>query len=403
MEPLAICFWMCAALVGYTYLGYPLLLWLACRWGGRPHRIAPTPNSLSIVVAVHNEEGNLARRLNELILLLRQSGQSGEIVVVSDGSTDGTAEIARGFAPHGVRLLELAEKQGKAVALSTGCAAALGDILLFADVRQRWAEDALERLSENFADPRVGAVSGALMLEAASGTLAGVGLYWRFEKWLRVTEGRLFAQVGVTGAISACRRSLFKPVPPGTILDDVYWPMRVVLQGYRVVHDERAQAFDRLPDSPRDEFRRKVRTLAGNFQLLGRLPATVFLPWKNRVWWQWLSHKLLRLVVPWALLGLLFCSVLLPGSFYRAALLAQVGAYACALLGLVPAVGRRFRLLGTAASFLMLNGAAWLSFWVWITGRAGQSWQKVQYQQAVGAAERKMEGATAPHASAGRI
>src|SRR5207248_2251639 len=133
-----------------------------------------------------------------------------------------------------------------------------------------------------FADPEVGAVSGDLTLTSA-GVLGGVGLYWRFEKWLRKKESRLWAQVGVSGSISAVRRKLFRPIPRGTILDDVYWPMQVVLQGYRVVHDSEACAFDRLPPRPGDEFRRKVRTLAGNIQLLTLLPA-LLLPWRNPVW-----------------------------------------------------------------------------------------------------------------------
>src|SRR5205807_869445 len=109
--------------------------------------------------------------------------------------------------------------------------------------------------------------SGDLDITSAGGTMAGVSLYWRFEKWLRRQESAIGSQVGVTGAISVCRRELFQPVPEGTILDDVYWPVGVALAGYRVIHDNRAIAHDRLPDRTRDEFRRKIRTLAGNFQL----------------------------------------------------------------------------------------------------------------------------------------
>src|SRR5207237_4710179 len=173
-----------------------------------------------------------------------------------------------------------------------------------------------ERLLENFADPSVGAVSGDLHLETSPGVLAGVGLYWRFEKWLRCRESLVDSQVGVTGAIAAVRRELFRPVPAGTLLDDVYWPMQVAMQGYRVVHDARARAFDRLPDSPRDEFRRKVRTLAGNFQLAALLPASLS-PWRNPVWVQWVSRKLLRLVAPWALLGLLASCIAGDGPLRR--------------------------------------------------------------------------------------
>src|SRR5262249_37697191 len=160
------------------------------------------------------------RRLEELTQLLHGSGLPGEVIVVSDGSTDRSVEVARRFADRGVRVLELVPNQGKAAALSLGIAETRHEIVVFADARQRWADDALQRLVENFADPRVGAVSGDLVLEAAPGVMAGVGLYWRYEKWLRRTESQLASQVGVTGAISAARRALLPPlIPTGTLLD----------------------------------------------------------------------------------------------------------------------------------------------------------------------------------------
>jgi cellulose synthase/poly-beta-1,6-N-acetylglucosamine synthase-like glycosyltransferase len=264
------------------------------------------------------------------------------------------------------------------VALSEGCRAARHDIIVFADARQRWAADAMQRLLENFADPSIGAVSGELVLEKSSGIMAGVGLYWRFEKWLRRSEGRVHSTVGVTGAISAVRRELFRPIPAGTILDDVYWPLSVVLQGFRNVHDERAIAYDRLPEQAGNELRRKVRTLSGNYQLLSRIPAAMA-PWRNPIWLQFLSHKLLRLVVPWALLGLLAGCALLEAPVYRIMFWGQAAAYCVALAGLAPKISTRFRLASAAASFLVLNFAAWLAFWVWISGRAGKSWVKVTY------------------------
>jgi glycosyltransferase involved in cell wall biosynthesis len=384
--PLEVGFWLGALVAAYTYVGYPLLLAVLSRARPRPRRAEPVVTSVSIVLCCHNEEKNLARRLDELTQLVAASGLPGEIVVVSDGSADRSADVARQFADRGVRVVELDANRGKAVALTRGVAEARHDLLVFADARQRWADDALVRLTENFADPAVGAASGDLVLESAPGVMAGVGLYWRFEKWLRKAESRVRSQVGVTGAISACRRPLFPPeVPAGTLLDDVYWPLWVALHGHRVVHDERARAFDRLPDRPRDEFRRKVRTLAGNFQLVRLLPASL-LPWRNPVWLAWVSHKLLRLAVPWALLGILVTSAFLEDPLYRAVFWLQLAGYALALLGLVPAVGRRVKLLGAAASFVVLNAAAWLAFWVWVTGRAKTSWRKVDYSTPVGAA-----------------
>jgi poly-beta-1,6-N-acetyl-D-glucosamine synthase len=233
---------------------------------------------------------------------------------------------------------------------------------------------------ENFVDPCVGGVSGDLLLLDATGALTGVALYWSYEKMLRRLEGRINSVVGVTGAISAVRRRLFQTLPQGTILDDVYWPLQVVLQGYRVIHDRRAVAYDHLPPKTRDEFRRKVRTLSGNFQLMTRLHA-VLLPWRNPVCLQFVSHKVFRLLVPWALQVLLVTNALLTGPRYRFALALQTTMYGLGLLGLIPALGAQSRLASAASSFIALNSAAWLAFWVWITGRAGQSWNKTSYRQ----------------------
>ena len=372
-----LCFWVCGACVLYAYALYPLGLAVLAWLRGRPvRRQAGFVQAVSVVVAAHNEAKLLDRRLTELANLLPASGLPAELILVSDGSTDGTADLARGHAPGLVRVVELPRNVGKAAALSAGCAVARHPVLVFADVRQSWAPDALARLLENFADPTVGAVSGDLVVESAPGVLAGVGLYWRFEKWLRRRESHLFSLVGSTGAISAVRRELFRPIPPGTILDDMYWPLQVVLQGFRVVHDRRARAFDRLPANVAAEFRRKVRTLTGNYQLVTRLPQ-LLLPWRNPVWVQLLSHKLLRLVVPWALLGLLGTSALLPGPGYRIAFWAQVAGIGLGLLGLLPRGGVRLRVAAAAGSFLLLNGAAWLAFWVWCSGRARGSWRQI--------------------------
>jgi cellulose synthase/poly-beta-1,6-N-acetylglucosamine synthase-like glycosyltransferase len=379
MSPAEIGFWACAGLILYPYLLYPLLLTLVARL--RPRPVARGPGlgrSVSFVVCAHNEQAGIGRRVAGFAELLDRTGIVGEIIVVSDGSTDGTAALACAQGGQYVRLLELPRRVGKAEALSRGVALARNEILVFADVRQAWEPDALERLLENFADPRVGAVSGDLVVRAGEGALAGVGLYWRYEKWLRRRESLAGSQVGVTGAISACRRELFTPIPPGTLLDDVYWALGVAMKGYRVIHDSRAVAHDRLPQKARDEFRRKVRTLAGNYQLVARLPAAL-LPWRNPVWLPLVSHKLARLAVPWALLGLLVTSALASpvGWPYRAALLAQLAGY---LLGAAGLTSRRGGpLLSAAASFLVLNAAAWVAFWVWGTGRAGRSWGKVAY------------------------
>ena len=380
MNALELAVWLAAALVAYTYAVYPVLLAVVARLRPRPvRRAAAHPRSVSFILAVFNEEGRIVGRLEELTELLAASDVKGEIIVVSDGSTDGTAELARDCGGDGVRVLALPRRAGKALALTAGWAVARHEVLVFADARQTWEPRALRFLLENFADPEVGAVSGDLVVRSGPGVMAGVGLYWSFEKWLRRQESKVFATVGATGAISAVRRELFRPIPPGTLLDDVYWPLRVVLQGYRVVHDERAHAYDNLPEKTQDEFRRKVRTLAGNFQLLTRLPA-LLVPGANPVWAQFVSHKLLRLVVPWALLVLLCGSALLPGGFYQTLFWGQLALYGLAVAGVVGGARVRHPLVHAAASFLVLNAAAFTAFWVWATGRAAASWTMIAYQ-----------------------
>ncbi len=208
--------------------------------------------------------------------------------------------------------------------------------------------------------------------------MSGVALYWEFEKWLRRTESRFYSMGSVTGSICAIRRCLFRPMPLGTILDDAYWPLVVVMGGHRVVHEEKALAYDCLPERVRDEFRRKLRTLAGNFQLLARLPAAL-LPWRNPVCWQFVSHKIFRLLVPWAMVGMLISAAMLGGPLYRMALGLQVAFYLLALVGTSKSVANKFPPAAVAASFLVLNTAAWLALWVWILGHDVRSWNKVNY------------------------
>jgi cellulose synthase/poly-beta-1,6-N-acetylglucosamine synthase-like glycosyltransferase len=381
MTTLDITFWLAAGCVAYTYLGYPLLLAAFARlYNKGVSQSVGGASSFSIVLAAHNEEGTIHRRLEELTALVAGSGLKGNVIVVSDGSTDATPMIARSFTKGPVHVLELPHNVGKAVALNVGCQSATGEIVVFADCRQSWSPSALKYLLQNFADPSVGAVSGDLVIHNKPGVLDGVNLYWNYEKWLRRAESRVHSTVGVTGAICAVRRQLFPMIPKGTILDDVYWPLQVVLKGFRVVHDSRAQAHDRLPERVREEFRRKVRTLCGNFQLLTLVPAAV-VPWRNPIWIQYLSHKILRLLAPWALLAMLASSaMLMQQRVYQGVFWSQVGFYGLGLVGLVAAPAKRFRAASRAGSFLVLNSAAWLAFWVWMLGRTGLCWKKATYR-----------------------
>jgi biofilm PGA synthesis N-glycosyltransferase PgaC len=341
-------FWASTFVIFYVYLGYPLLLAVWARLLPRPTRKARigagrTWPAVSIIVAARNEGPRLPGRITNL-LELNYFG-SKEIIVVSDGSTDGTLPSLRAFlgtkrvGSGDVRLMEV-PAGGKPLALNAGVAAAVGDVLVFADARQRFSPDALVELVANFEDEVVGGVTGELVLDCESSAgsdssvAEGVGLYWKYEKWLRRKESAIWSTLGATGAIYALRRSLWRPLPADTLLDDVLAPMRAVLAGSRIVFEERAIAYDSAPADARTESRRKTRTLAGNYQILGQ-EWRLLLPVANPVWLQYMSHKVGRLIVPWALLGALTASAFLARTrwYYAAALTVQVGFYGLALLG----------------------------------------------------------------------
>lgn len=337
-----ILFWASVLVVAYVYAGYPLLLVLWSAVARRPVRRSAHDRphewpAVSVVVAAHNEGARLPARVSNLFA--QDYPGPLEIIVVSDGSTDGTGAALAHVADR-IRLIEL-PRGGKAVALNAGVEAARGDILVFADARQRFAADAIRHLVSTFEDPDVGGATGELVLDSESrpedteSTVGdGVGLYWRYEKWLRRHESRIRSTLGATGAIYALRRTLWEPLPPATLLDDVLAPMRAALAGKRIVFEERARAFDRVASNGAAESRRKTRTLAGNYQILALEPR-LLVPFVNPVWLQYASHKIGRLLVPWALLAALITSVWLAREhwIYAMALIVQLGFYGLAALG----------------------------------------------------------------------
>jgi poly-beta-1,6-N-acetyl-D-glucosamine synthase len=363
-------FWFAAAVVGYSYLGYPVWLWLRCRWSPRPVRRGFATPPVSVVMVVRNEEAVMARKLDNLLTLEYPQGKI-DVVVVSDGSTDRTPAILAEFAQDSrVRTLMKPISQGKAAGINDGIRLATGEVLLFTDARQLIESKALRVLIENFADSDVGAASGELMLgDPTKGeTGKGMGLYWRIEKKIREWESASGSVAGATGAIYCARRELLDPLPDGTVLDDVLLPMQVVRKGYRVIFDSRARAWDSPDLGSGREFSRKVRTLSGNYQLLQVAPWV--LSSENKIRFELISHKLSRLAVPFALLALLVASLFLPQSFYRVALVAQLAFYGLSLAALAGMkIGPLSRIADPARTFVILNCAAAVAFVNFVSGR----------------------------------
>ncbi len=364
-------FWASALLIAYTYAGYVGWLWLHARLAPWPVLRSQQEPQVSIVMVVRNEERWIEGKLRNLLELDYPQGRY-RIVVVSDGSTDRTDVILRQHADDPrVQVLMSQLSRGKACGLNDAISAAEGDVIVLTDVRQRIEPGAIRLLMENFADPQVGCVSGALMLgDPESGEAGkGMGLYWRIEKKIRELESESGSVVGATGALYAVRRELLVPLPEGTILDDVYVPMAVVRQEKRVVFEARARAWDRPDLGDGLEFARKVRTLSGNYQLVQLAPWVV--SGENPLLFRFVSHKLLRLAVPFALGAMLAASLWLKAPLYRMALALQMAFYGLALLALArfPKVGLIGRAADAAGTFVLLNTAALVAFANFVGGR----------------------------------
>ncbi len=364
-------FWGAVILIGYTYAGYPLWLWMRSRLRPQPVQSGPVQQPfVSFVMVVRNEERVLARKLENL-LRLDYPATHLEIVVVSDGSTDRTEAILREYGRNPqVQVVLNQLSLGKASGLNDAFSVARGEIVVFTDARQTIEAGGLRFLLEDFADPQVGCVSGELMLgdPGAGEKSQGMGLYWRVEKKVRELESASGSVVGATGAFYGVRRELLQPIPPETLLDDVYIPMQVVRVGKRVIFEPRARAWD-LPDLGAErEFARKVRTLSGNYQLLQMHPWL----WTaaNPIRFEFLSHKILRLVVPFALLAALLACAFLPRTFYRSAFWLQLAFYGLSLVGMARVkMGPIARAGDAAFTFVVLNTAAVVAFANFVTRR----------------------------------
>ena len=357
-------FWISFATIFYVYVGYPLLLLAWRSVARRPRQKRFWEPSVTIVMAAYNERDTIEKKLINFHEL-DYPRDLLQIIVSLDGSTDGTAEFIQTFENEGIDVLSDPQHSGKATTLNRAVLAAHGEVIVFVDSRQRLEPNAIRELVANFQDQTVGAVSGELILVDPKASTNGqaadaIGLYWRYEKWLRTLESDIHSTVGATGALYAIRRNFFKPLPENTILDDVAIPMQTVLAGRRIVFEPAARAYDKVACCPKAEFGRKVRTLMGNYQLLAKTPA-LLLPWRNPACLQFVSHKVGRLIVPYFLAALFLSNLFLMQGFYGTAfalqcawyLLACAGAFAFRDRSAAPAVERSTE--PTPASTIMLG------------------------------------------------
>lgn len=334
-----------AAWMVYTYLGYPWLL----RWqlkklqgtaetgrtpgpagvtgstpaaaAGTDGAVAPNDDALpaiAVVIVARNAAHLIGRKIRSCLDSHYPAGRI-RVLLAIDGDDEDTARAAEALDDPRVTVLRHAQHRGKAATLNDAIARCHEEFLILTDARQRLDPEAIRHLVTSLqASPLMAAVSGELQFELSEGDFVGQGLdaYWRYEKWLRRTEGQVASTIGMTGALYGLRRAAFRPIPAETILDDVLIPMQAVLDGYRAGFDSRAIAYDLPSTSMAQEKRRKIRTLAGNFQLIQLCPALVS-PRRNPAFVGFFSHKVCRLITPVALVLMLLASLMLaPGSWF---------------------------------------------------------------------------------------
>ncbi len=374
---MTIVFLLSAGFVLYTYLLFPLILHIRTR--GTQPLSAPEPDkwpTVSIVIAAHNEAPNLPAKL-ESLQALDYPAELVEWVIVSDGSTDETeAFLSEQFDGHERRKFKhLHTSLGKCGALNEGVALATGQIILFMDARQPVSSNALKKLVPFLSLDDVGAASGELILSEDSSLEAGnFGLYWRYEKWIRDNESRLFSTTGVTGALYAIRRADFKPNKVGTLLDDFDTPTGLLKEGKRTLFVPGAYAYDKAADDIHQEFRRKVRNLAGNWQSF-QTNSWLFNPAKNPVWWQFLSHKVFRLLVPYALILAFVSSAFGHNGFLNSMFWLQVVFYGVAAASYLGLPGTQNKAVSMIKVFTQLNAAAFVATARYFTSKRAISWR----------------------------
>lgn len=360
-------FWFSLIFIIYTYLGYPLILFIWSKLFPKRVNKKYIEPFVSVVIAAHNEEKNIKGRIENL-LEQDYPKEKLEIIVVSDGSTDGTNEVVREFRPDGIKLLNYNGRKGKPYALNLGVREAKGEIIVFTDARQRFEKNAIKELVANFNDSKVGCVTGELVFykNSESKIKEEMGAYWNYEKWIRKKESQIGSVVGATGAIYAIRKKLYERLPDDTLSDDSLISMNIILKGYRTIFDSKALAYDNISKDFKQEKRRKIRTLSAKWQQLTQYRSLIN-PLKNPIFFQFISHKIMRMFLPFHLIALFLSTIFLKGYLYKFIL---IGFFMGLILSTFPDKVQRIPLLYKVSKLsrtsLVLNYFIFLSFFYFL-------------------------------------
>jgi poly-beta-1,6-N-acetyl-D-glucosamine synthase len=384
MEMAQILFWTGIGIALYTYVGYPILVDLASRMRRRACTSPPGDRdelpSLTVIVPACNEERWIARKI-ENTLAIDYPRERMEVVIASDGSSDRTVEIAQEFEGQGVTVAAFPTRVGKQTMLNRLVPAARGEVIVATDTHAMLQPDALKNLVVHFRDPEVAGATGrrVCVTQSKSAASVGEGLYWRYESWIKQSESRLHSCLGAHGQLYAIRQSVFPHVEK--VGEDFFIPMKVIADtGRRIIFEPSALTSIPAAATLGIEFERKARAHV-SFLLTLPMLKKLLLPWGSRVWWQFVSHHLMRMAVPPALLALMLSSAALApeGGFYLAAALLQAAFYALAAIGgLLANRGRRPKLFYVPFYFTFVNAALGLAWLRWPRRKYDHAWRRTE-------------------------
>ena len=375
-------FWLSVAVVVYTYVGYPIFIAILARIRGRRSRetTAAFLPFVTLIIPAHNEERWIRHKI-ENTLELDYPRDLLQIVIASDGSSDRTVDIAREFESRNVAVAVFEERHGKQEMLNLLVPKSVGDIVVMTDTNVLLRPDSVRLLVRSFADREVGCVTGRRLCIEQKGVPQGTGenLYWRYESWIKQNESCLHSCLGAHGQLFAVRRSVFPPVKK--VGEDFYIPMKLVAStGLRVIYEPEAIAYTPAAANLAIEFERKTRAHVSFLLTLSLLPVLMF-PFKTPVWWQYVSHHVLRMIVPPALIAMFVSLATLArsGRFYFALFVAQVIFYALAAIGF--ALARRdirIKLFYVPFYFTFANAAVALALLRWPRRKYDYAWKRTE-------------------------
>ena len=374
----AIISWFCLLWVLNIYFFYPFVLWFVYLLFKHPVKKGPYEPTISLFISVYNEESIIREKL-ENVLSLDYPQEKLEVIVVSDASTDRTDEIVKSYENRKVKLHRMAERGGKIPGLNDAIRLSKSEIIVLTDANCMYNKEALRALVSNFADPKVGAVNGEhIFLNRKESTVErGVGLYWKYETWLKKMESAIHSNVFITGAMIAMRRELYPEGIGGELNLDNVLPLVVVNKGYRVIYEDRAVVTEETAKNPKEEFAGRVRTTIRGFWMVRQIPRFISTRKHPIFVFHLLCRKIFRWLVAPFLIVLFFgnMSLSLYSPHYRICFFIQILFYLSALIGWAfDKRGIRFKLFNIIYYFCLINTAALFGFVRFLFGQKMSTW-----------------------------